>query len=92
VRLYTRSEQQLEQDLKDIESQIVAGNRNIAVGAGDVTATKQLVNSLEQTHWRVLSALNRLNPDAWPIAADDVPVTRTRVSFGPTRNFIPKIY
>lgn len=79
---YTRTETQLEQDLKDCEEQMASASRNLSFGSGDVSATKQFILSLEQTQWKLLLALNKMNPTAWPIDGTDIPVNRVRVSFG----------
>lgn len=58
------------------------GARTVSTGVGDVSRTKQIVNSLEETWRRIYSALNALNPDAYPMTNGMMSVTSTRVVFG----------
>ena len=82
MRFVTQTESQLLAALTAVEKEIAKGSRLISAGSGDVNTTRQNVNSLETTWRRLYLGLNALNPDAYPIQDGDIPVERTRVTFG----------
>ena len=74
------SQERLETELRQAQSDLLAGKATIQAGSGEIMIRSQTDVSLQQRIRAILKALNRIDPNTYP-AADISPVQQTKISF-----------
>jgi len=75
---WTQSE--LELELRAAQEDLAAGKATISAGAGDANTASRIEKSCEERIRMILQALNKLDPDTYPL--DQItPISETRIAF-----------
>lgn len=74
------SQERLEAELAQAQSDLLAGKATVQVGSGDIMIRSQPEQSLNERIRLILAALNKLDPENYP-ASLVTPATSTKIVF-----------